>query len=60
MEAMTDYLKRFEDLDIQDDSGVYQRAKELQENIEDCIARIVEATNLKDEEKIIAAIDDLE
>jgi len=60
MKAMEDYKKRFEELDIQDDSGIYQRVKELYEHIAECIAAIVTATNSRNEAQIIAAIEDLQ
>ena len=60
MVAMAEYKKRFEDLDIKDDSGIYLRSLKLYQSIDECIAEIEHATDMKDEGKIIAALERLE
>ena len=57
---MLDYQERFENLDIQDDSGIYERSLDLLSAIRDAVGKIDSAAALENEEEIVAALTDLE
>lgn len=57
--AIKEYMKRFRNLDIHDESGMYERGSELLEDLDKSLLLLDDAARLEDESAITEAFNKL-